>query len=61
MQNNIVSILTLLAMMVIMVYALYVLDAHWLWSVVVVAIFAVICVGRIMYESSKPSDSSDSP
>ncbi|MCH2137357.1 MAG: hypothetical protein MK101_12410 [Phycisphaerales bacterium] len=58
MQKNIVSIFVLVAMMVLMVCALYVLDAHWLWSIVVVAIFAVICVCRIVYESSKASDES---
>jgi hypothetical protein len=58
MQKNIVSILVLLLMLSAMVCILYVLDAHWLWSIVVVAIFAVICVCRIVYESSKASDES---
>lgn len=58
--DNIVSILVFLSMLVVMVVVLYILDAHWIWSIVAVGVFGVLCVGRIIYESTGHG-SSDSP
>jgi phosphatidylglycerophosphate synthase len=57
--DNIASVLSFLAMLVVLLVVLYVIDAHWLWSAVAVAIFAIVCVCRIIYESAQPDSSSD--
>lgn len=57
--DNIASILSFLAMLVVLLVVLYVIDAHWLWSAVAVAIFAIVCVGRIIYESVQPDPPTD--
>ena len=53
-----VSIFVPVAMMMLMVFVFYVPDARWIWSIVAVAFFAVICVGCIVHEASEASGES---
>ena len=56
MQNDLISIFMPLAMMLLVACVISVLDTHWIWGIVNMAFFAVICAVHIVPQTSHALD-----